>query len=63
MIQEKQKKMLLSYARALVATMLTIYASGVHDPTAFLAAVIAAVIPPAIRALDPQDHSFGVGSK
>ena len=56
-----QKQALLSYARSVLATVLAVVYAGA-DTKAIVAAFVAAAIPPVIRALNPNDISFGRGA-
>lgn len=56
-----QKQVLLSYARSVLATVLAVVYAGA-DIKAIVAAFFAAAIPPVIRALNPNDISFGRGA-
>ena len=69
-MSEKWKQALLSYARVFAATVLALFLADGADVFAvdalelrtWLAAGIAAVLPVAIRALNPNDTTFGIGS-
>jgi hypothetical protein len=50
-----------SYLRVFAAAVLTLYLAGETNPKALGAAGIAAVLPPAIRWLDPNDTTYGRG--
>lgn len=56
-----QKQALLSYARSVLATVLAVVYAGASID-AIVAAFVAAAIPPIIRALNPNDISFGRGA-
>ncbi len=53
-----QKALLASYGRSLLACAIATY-TATQSPTATLNAVWAAVIPTAMRYLNPQDKAFG----
>lgn len=52
---------LYSYLRVFAAAVLTLYLAGETDPKALAAAGVAAVLPPIIRWLDPNDSLYGRG--
>jgi len=53
----------LSYLRAAAASVAALLISGITDPKVLLNAFIAGLIGPALKALDPKDNSYGLGSK
>lgn len=57
---EQLKAALASYARSILASVLALYMAGVTDPKDLWTALIAALAPVAIRALNPNDKAFGV---
>ena len=59
----KDKAILGSYARSFLTGALTLYMAGETDPRKLLAAGIAAVLPPLLRWLNPNDQAFGRGSQ
>ncbi len=58
-LKESQKKMLASYGRSVLAGVATLYVAGVTDPKDLWAALVAAIAPVALRALNPNDPAFG----
>jgi len=48
-----------SWARAFLVAAISMYAAGVQDPKALIAAGIASIIPPVLRYLSPNDSSLG----
>lgn len=48
-----------SYGRAFLAAIIACYLAGVTDPKALLASGLAAILPPLLRWLNPQDGTFG----
>jgi len=62
-MNKKAKAIALSYFRAAIASAIAVYLAGNTDPKALLAAALAAVAGPALKALDPNSPEFGVGSK
>jgi len=45
-----------SWGRAFLVAIISMYAAGVTDPKALIAAGLASVIPPVLRYLDPKDE-------
>ena len=59
-MNEKQiKAMLASYARSILAGASTLYLAGVTDPVDLSWSLLAALIPVALRAVNPNDVAFG----
>ena len=50
-----------SYLRVFAAAVLALYMAGETDPKALISAGVAAVLPPIIRWLDPNDSLYGRG--
>lgn len=59
----KDKAILGSYARSFLTGALTLYMAGETDPRQLIAAGVAAILPPLLRWLNPNDQAFGRGSK
>lgn len=59
MLKEEHKKMLASYGRSVLAGVAALYVAGVTDPKELWAALVAAIAPVALRALNPNDPAFG----
>lgn len=57
------KAMIASYVRCFMSAVLTLYMAGETDPQALLAAGVAAVVPPLLRWLNPNDKAYGRGSQ
>jgi hypothetical protein len=57
---EQLKGMLASYGRSVLASGLALYMAGVTDPKDLWTALVAAIAPVAIRAINPSDKAFGV---
>ena len=57
---EQLKALLASYGRSVLASGLALYMAGVTDPKDLWAALVAAIAPVALRALNPNDKAFGV---
>lgn len=51
--------MLSSYGRSVLAGGLTLYMAGVTDPADLWKALLAGIVPVALRALNPKDSGFG----
>jgi hypothetical protein len=49
-----------SWGRAFLVAIISMYAAGVQEPKALIAAGLASIIPPVLRYLDPKDE---LGSK
>jgi hypothetical protein len=49
-----------SWARAFLVAAISMYAAGVQDPKALIAAGVASVIPPVLRFLNANDPSMGI---
>jgi len=59
-LSPKVTAMLSSYGRSFLAAAVALWTTGNTDPKALIAAGLAAVIPVAIRALNPKDPAFGI---
>jgi len=51
--------MLASYGRSVLSAATALYLAGVTDPLDLVWALVAAVIPVALRAINPKDKAFG----
>ena len=60
---DKAKALIASWARSFMAAALALYMAGVTDPRQLANAFIAALIGPALKAIDPKAKEFGVGHK
>ena len=58
-LSTSQQAMIASYGRSLLAAALAAYTASGGDPKAVLNAVWAAVLPVAVRYLNPKDLAFG----
>lgn len=56
---EQIKAMLASYGRSVLSAAAALYLAGVTDPVDLLWALAAAVLPVALRAVNPKDKAFG----
>jgi hypothetical protein len=63
MNKDKLKAIVATYLRAAVASVLALYLAGETDPKNLLLAFAAAVAGPVLKAIDPKESAFGVGSK
>jgi hypothetical protein len=59
-LNDKTKAMLASYGRSVLASGLALYMAGVTDPKDLWTALVAAVAPVALRAINPGDKAFGI---
>jgi len=57
---EQLKALLASYGRSVLASGLALYMAGVTDPKDLWTALVAAIAPVAIRAINPNDKAFGL---
>ena len=53
----------MSYARASLASVAALYMSGISDPKVLANAFIAGLVGPLLKALQPSEKQYGVGSK
>jgi hypothetical protein len=53
------KNMLASYGRSVLGAGLALYMAGVTDPLDLWTALVAALAPVALRAINPNDTAFG----
>jgi XapX domain-containing protein len=60
LLNDKTKAMLASYGRSVLGSVIALYMAGVTDPKDLWAALVAALAPVALRALNPNDKAFGV---
>jgi hypothetical protein len=59
MNNEQLKNMLASYGRSVLAAASALYLAGVTDPADLAYSLLAAIIPVALRAVNPNDAAFG----
>ena len=57
------KALLASYGRSVLSAASALYLAGVTDPLDLLWSLVAAVLPVAIRYINPNDKAFGVTPK
>lgn len=62
-MNEKLKAALASYARSVLAAASALYLAGVTDPVDLAKALIAGLLPVALRALNKKDPAFGLVEK
>jgi hypothetical protein len=58
-MDKKMKAMIASYGRSVLGAGLALYMAGVTDPKDLWAALVAALAPVLLRALNPNDKAFG----
>ena len=61
-LSEKLMAILGSYLRAAVAAVLAVYLAGETNPKALLFAAVTGVAGPLLKALDPNETTYGRGS-
>jgi hypothetical protein len=52
-----------SWLRASAAAVLALYISGITDPKILLNAFLAGIAAPLLKALQPNEKDYGIGSK
>jgi hypothetical protein len=52
-----------SYARAALASAAALYMSGITDPKVLANAFIAGLVGPLLKAVQPSEKQYGLGSK
>lgn len=62
-MKEQLKAVGLSYLRAAISCVGALYLSGISDPKVLANAFIAGLIGPLIKALQPSEKQYGIGSK
>ena len=63
MNKDKLKAIASTYLRAAIASVIALYLAGETNPKNLLVAFVAAVAGPVLKAIDPKETAFGVGSK
>jgi hypothetical protein len=58
-MNEQMKNVLASYGRSVLGAGLALYMAGVTDPMDLWTALVAALAPVALRAINPNDTAFG----
>jgi hypothetical protein len=59
MNKEQLKALLASYGRSVLAAATTLYMAGVTDPKDLAYSLVGAIIPVALRYVNPSDKAFG----
>lgn len=59
-MNQKLKSALASYARSVLAAASALYLAGVTDPLDLAKALVAGLLPVALRALNKKDPAFGL---
>ena len=59
MNKEQIKALLASYGRSVLAAATTLYMAGVTDPKDLAYSLVGAIIPVALRYVNPSDKAFG----
>jgi len=59
----RDKAMIGSYARSFLSAVIALYLAGETNPKALLVAGVAAILPPLLRWLNPNDMAYGRGSQ
>ena len=62
-MNEGLKAAALSYLRAALSSAAALLISGITDPKILLNALIAGLLAPLLRAANPKDNAYGLGSK
>jgi hypothetical protein len=58
-MKANSQAMLASYGRSVVGAVIAVYMTGANNPTDYVKAAIAALIPPVMRWVNPNDTAFG----
>jgi hypothetical protein len=58
-VKQQHKEIVLSYVRVFLAAVLALYLAGESDLAMLWQAGVAAVLPPLIRWLNPNDPAYG----
>ena len=58
-MKANSKALLASYGRSVVGAVIAVYMTGATNPTDYVKAGIAALIPPVMRWVNPNDTAFG----
>lgn len=53
----------LSYLRAALSSAAALLISGITDPKILVNALLAGLLAPLLRAANPKDNAYGLGSK
>ena len=63
MLKPKDKALLASYGRSVIAAVIAVYSTGNTDPADLGKAALAAIVPVLIRYVNPKDLAFGRGNR
>ena len=58
-MKANNQALLASYGRSVVGAVIAVYMTGATNPTDYVKAAIAALIPPVMRWVNPNDTAFG----
>jgi hypothetical protein len=58
-MKANSQALLASYGRSVVGAVIAVYMTGATNPTDYFKAAIAALIPPVMRWVNPNDTAFG----
>lgn len=58
-MNKKLQALIASYLRSVVGAAVTLYMSGVTDPKTLAYSLVGAIVPVALRAVNPKDTAFG----
>jgi len=58
-MNEQLKKALASYGRSVIGAGTAMYAAGITDPQTLAYSLLGAIVPVAMRAINPADSAFG----
>jgi hypothetical protein len=58
-MKANSQALLASYGRSVVGAVIAVYMTGATNPTDYVKAAIAALIPPVMRWVNPNDTAFG----
>jgi hypothetical protein len=58
-MKANSQALLASYGRSVVGAVIAVYMTGASNPTDYVKAAIAALIPPVMRWVNPNDTAFG----
>jgi len=59
-MKQQIQQLFYSYGRSVVGAVLAVYMTGATNPTDYIKAGVAALIPPLMRWANPNDAAFGV---
>ena len=58
-MQKQIQAILASYGRSVVGAVVAVYMTGATNPTDYVKAAIAALLPPLMRWVNPNDAAYG----